>query len=139
MLLQDVRYALRSLWNSRGFAVVAILCLGFGIGANTTTFSILDGVLLKPFPYQDADRLVVLGVQNRTLNSQSGSLSYLDFRDWQEQTKAFEAIGGIQGRSLTISDGGEPERYQGGLVSANLFPLLGAQPVLGHGFSPEDD
>ena len=61
VLFQDVRYALRSLWHSKAFATVAILCLGFGIGLNTTIFSIIDGVLLKPYPYSDPDRIVVLG------------------------------------------------------------------------------
>ena len=61
MLLADVRYALRRLWHSKGFAIVAVLCLGFGIGVNTTIFSIVDGVLLKPFPYADPDRLIAIG------------------------------------------------------------------------------
>jgi len=139
MLLQDIRYTLRSLWHSRGFAIVAILCLGFGIGANTTTFSILDGVLLKPFPYQDPDRLVILGMRNEPLEVVNSGVSYLDLRDWQAETKTLEAIGGVQGRSLTISDGGEPERYVGALITANLFPLLGIQPVAGRGFSAEHD
>jgi putative ABC transport system permease protein len=138
MLLQDIRYSLRSLWHSRGFATVAILCLGFGIGANTTTFSILDGVLLKPFPYTDPERIVVLGVRNES-GDEIDAMSYLDVRSYQDETKSFEAIGGFQGRSLTVSDGGDPERYSGGLVTANLFPLLGVQPVLGTGFTAGQD
>ena len=62
MLFQDVRYALRSLWYSKGFAITAILCLGFGIGLNSTIFSIVDGVLLKPFPYNEPDRIVVVSI-----------------------------------------------------------------------------
>ena len=65
MLIQDLRYAVRSLWHSKGFATVAILCLGFGIGLNTAIFSIVDGVMLKPYPYTDPDRIVVLGEQNQ--------------------------------------------------------------------------
>jgi putative ABC transport system permease protein len=65
MLMQDIRYAARSLWKSKGFATVAILCVGFGIGLNTTIFSIVDGVLLQPYPYPDPDRILVLGEQNR--------------------------------------------------------------------------
>ena len=83
MLMQDIRYAARSLWNSKGFATVAILCLGFGIGLNTTIFSIVDGVLLQPYPYPDPDRILVLGEQNRKADDRSG-LSFQDLRDWKD-------------------------------------------------------
>ncbi len=139
MLLQDIRYALRNLWHSKGFATVAILCLGFGIGLNATIFSLIDGVLLKPYPYTDPDRILVVGEQNQRTDSQEG-LSYLDMRDWKEANSVFTTIAGVAGRSLTISDrGGEPERYLGAGVSWDLFPLLGTSPILGHGFTVEDD
>ena len=73
MRLQDVRYAIRSLWQSKGFAAVAILCLGFGIGLNTTIFSIVDGVLLQPYPYTDPDRILVLGAKNQRRMTRQGS------------------------------------------------------------------
>ncbi len=139
MLLQDIRYALRNLWHSKGFATVAILCLGFGIGLNATIFSVIDGVLLKPYPYTDPDRILVVGEQNQRTDSQSG-LSYLDMRDWKEANSVFTTIAALAGRSLTISDrGGEPERYLGAAVSWDLFPLLGTSPILGKGFTVEDD
>jgi putative ABC transport system permease protein len=139
VLLRDIRYALRNLWHSKGFATVAILCLGFGIGLNATIFSVIDGVLLKPYPYTDPDRILVVGEENQRTDSQSG-LSYLDMRDWKEANSVFTTIAGVAGRSLTISDrGGEPERYLGAAVSWDLFPLLGTSPILGHGFSVEDD
>ena len=139
MLLQDIRYAFRNLWNSKGFATVAILCLGFGIGLNATIFSVIDGVLLKPYPYTDPDRILVVGEQNQRTGSQSG-LSYLDMRDWKEANSVFTTIAAVAGRSLTISDrGGEPERYLGAAVSWDLFPLLGTSPILGRGFMVEDD
>jgi putative ABC transport system permease protein len=139
VLLQDIRYALRNLWHSKGFATVALLCLGFGIGLNATIFSVIDGVLLKPYPYTDPDRLLVVGEQNQRTDSQSG-LSYLDMRDWKEANSVFTTIAGVAGRSLTISDrGGEPERYLGAAVSWDLFPLLGTSPILGKGFTVEDD
>jgi putative ABC transport system permease protein len=139
MLLQDIRYALRSLWHSKGFAIVAILCLGFGIGANTTIFSIADGVLLKPFPYADPERLVSIGeIEERSDNDPS--LSYLDLRDWKEANTVFASIGATQFRSLTLIDGaGEPERYIGAAISWDMFPTIGVSPAVGHGFTAEDD
>ena len=139
MILQDVRYAVRTLWNSKAFATVAILCLGFGIGLNTTIFSIIDGVLLKPYPYSDPDRILVLGEKNQRTGDESG-LSYLDMRDWKEATTAFATIAASLGSAMTISDGGaEPERHLGAAVSWDLFPLLGTSPILGRGFTAADD
>ncbi len=139
MLLKDVRYTLRSLWHAKGFATVAILCLGFGIGLNTTIFSIVDGVLLKPFPYEDPDRIVILSSANQQARVVNGGISYLDLQDLGRQSTTLARIAAVQGRSLTISDGGEPERYIGAAISWDLFPLLGVAPILGQGFTAEHD
>ena len=139
MLFQDVRYALRSLWYSKGFAITAILCLGFGIGLNSTIFSIVDGVLLKPFPYNDPDRIVVPAMHNRPLDISEGSFSYLDYRDLKAAASSYATVAVVTYRSLTISDGGEPERFQGGLVSWDLFSMLGVAPILGQPFGPAHD
>jgi predicted permease len=139
MLLKDARYALRSLWHSKGFTLVAVLCLGFGIGLNTTIFSIVDGVLLKPFPYDDPDRIVILSSSNQKNGVVNGGMSHLDLDDLRRQSSALTRIGSVSGRSLTISDGGEPERYIGAAISWELFPLLGVAPILGQGFAPEHD
>src|SRR5205085_12002011 len=103
MLLQDIKYAVRGLWQSKGFAIVAILCLGFGIGVNTTIFSVMDGVLLKPYPYPDPDRLLVLGERNVRGGGNAG-LSYLDMKDWKAATSTFSTIAGVCGRNLIVSD-----------------------------------
>src|SRR3954469_15932943 len=138
MLFQDVRYALRNLSRSKGFAAVAILCLGFGVGLNATIFSLIDGVLLKPYPYSDPDRILVVGQQRR--NTDEAGLSYLDMRDWKEANSVFTTIAAVSGRSLTVADGnGEPERYLGAGVSWDLFPLLGTHPIRGRDFTPEED
>ncbi len=140
MLLQDVRFALRSLRRSPGFAAVALLCLGLGIGVTSTIFSMIDGIILKPMPYADPERLVVPVGVNRPQDIERSSISYLDFTDWRAQASSFAGIGGVQGRSLTVSDGsGEPQRYLGALVSWDLFPLLGVAPVLGSGFTAAHD
>src|SRR4051794_8230042 len=138
MLFQDVRYALRNLSRSKGFAAVAILCLGFGVGLNATIFSLIDGVLLKPYPYSDPDCILVVGQQRR--NTDEAGLSYLDMRDWKEANSVFTTIAAVSGRSLTVADGsGEPERYLGAGVSWDLFPLLGTHPIRGRDFTPEED
>ena len=139
MLIQDVRYALRNLSRSKGFTTVAILCLGFGIGLNATIFSLIDGVLLKPYPYTDPDRILVVGEQKPKTNDEAG-LSYLDMRDWKETNSVFSTITAVSGRSLTISDGqGEPERYLGAGISWDLFPMLGTHPIRGRDFNAQDD
>jgi putative ABC transport system permease protein len=139
VLGQDVRYAIRQLWQSKGFTVVAALCLGLGIGLNTTIFSIVDGVLLKPFPYAEPDRLMPVMAVNDRLGVTGSGLSYADLRDFRAATSQFVSFGASQGRSLTVSDGGEPERYSGAIVSWDLFPTLGLAPVAGRGFSADDD
>jgi putative ABC transport system permease protein len=139
VILQDVRYALRSLWRSKGFAATAILCLGFGIGVNATLFSVMDGVLLKPYPYTDPDRILVVGEKYEKSDGTAG-LSFLDMRDWNEANSVFTTIAGTAGRSFAVSDSGaEPSRYLGAGISWDLFPLLGTAPILGHGFSKDDD
>ncbi len=139
MFLQDVRYSLRILWQSKAFAIVAILCLGFGIGLNTTIFSIVDGVLLQPYPYPEPDRLLVIGEQNQRVGNLSG-LSYLDMKDWKTSERGFSNIVGVSTRSMTVSDPGrEPERFAGAGVSWDLFKELGTPPALGQSFRPEND
>ena len=95
------------------FATVAILCLGFGVGLNATIFSLIDGVLLKPYPYTEPDRLLIVGEQRPRAGGEAG-ISYLDMRDWKEANSVFTTIAGVSGRSLTIADSSnEPERYLG--------------------------
>jgi putative ABC transport system permease protein len=139
MLRQDIRYAFRSLWHGKGFASVAILCLGLGIGLNTTIFSIVDGVLLQPYPYTAPDRILVIGEQNPSTHSRSG-LSYLDLHDWKEANSAFVTIAASEARALSVADAGEePQRELGAAISWDLFPMLGTSSLLGRGFTLADD
>ena len=138
-LFQDSRYAVRSLWHSKGFAAVAILCLGLGIGVNTTIFSIIDGILLKPYPFEDPDRILVLGTV-KPKDGQEDDLSFPDLRDWQAANTSFSSMGAIAFWSLTVADGaGEPDRYAGARASWNMFRLLGVRPLLGRDFVEADD
>ena len=140
MLLRDIRYALRSLWASRAFTTVAVLCLAFGIGLNTTIFSIVDGVLLKPYPYKDSERILVIRGANDKRGINESSISSLDAVDLGASTKAFSELAEVQFRNLTISDtGAEPERFLGAAISWNLFPLLGVAPIRGQGFTQAMD
>jgi len=139
MFWQDLRYALRSLWSQRGFAVVVVLCLGAGIGVNATIFSVVDGVLIQPFPYAQPDRLVVVYGTNRDADIDEAGFSHLDLQDWRAQSSRLQSIASTTGRSLTLSDGGEPTRYVGAAVSWDLFPMLGITPIKGRHFGAADD
>jgi putative ABC transport system permease protein len=136
----DIRYALRGLWRSKGFAVTAVACLALGVGLNTTIFSIVDGVLLKPLPFRDPDRLIVLGERKPSTGELDG-LSYPTLLDWRAASTTLASIEVSLGRSFNLSnDGeGETERLVGSGVSWNLFPDLGVSPMLGRQFSAADD
>ena len=139
-MFHDLRYAFRALAANPGFTVVAVLCLALGIGVNGAIFSVVDGVLLQPFPFPDAGRLVVLNGTNPKQRINRSTVSFADLKDWREQTTAFSGLAAFQVRSLTIVDGGtEPERYRGAAVTFNLFTLLGTPPALGRDFGPDDD
>lgn len=140
MFTQDVRYAVRSLLGSPGFTAVAVACLALGIGVNSTIFSVVDGVILNPYPYPDADRIIVIHSYNQRLGVVRQSPSYQDFKDFRDNNSTLEVIAAFTTRSLTIADAGrEPERLEGAAVSASLFGLIGERPALGRDFRPDDD
>ncbi|HEY6219864.1 MAG TPA: ABC transporter permease [Gemmatimonadaceae bacterium] len=137
-LLQDIRYAARTLRANPTFTVIAVLCLSLGIATNTTLFSCFDAIVLRPFPARDPSQLVELSDWNPKNNNRFG-ISWLNLADWREQTKSFTGIGAYSGRSLAITEGEEPARLNGMMVTWNLFPLLGIQPQLGRGFREDED
>jgi putative ABC transport system permease protein len=140
MLLQDVRYAWRSLTQSPTFTAIAVACLALGIGINTTIFSVVDGVMLQPYPYHDAAHITVLSGRNQRLHINHAGISYPDYKDLRDQTTTAASLAAFGRRSLTISDGAsEPTRYEGSTITWNLFDLLGQPPALGRNFGPEDD
>ena len=140
MLFQDVRFALRTLRQHPGFTALAVTCLALGIGVNASIFSVVDGVLLQPYPYPDASRIIVLNSTNLKQKINRAGVSYADFKDWRDQNTTLSAIAAFTGRSLTIADGrSDPERFLGASVSSNLFSLLGTPPALGRDFGPDDD
>jgi len=137
-LLQDIRCAARSWRKSPGLAVAAILTLALGIGANTAIFSVLEGVVLKPLPYPEPDRLVAVFLFNRTLNYAT-YLSYPDFLDWRRDSRSFEQIAAFAGQSYDLTNPGTAEHVDGKEVSSNYFSTLGVNLALGRDFSPEED
>ena len=138
-LLQDVRFAVRTLRKSPGFTFLAVLCLALGIGVNTTIFSVVNAMLLRPFPFAEPERLVALQDTQLRNGIDDASLSYKNFLDWREQNTVFAQVAGYDWRSLALSDGDQPERLEGSAITWDLFPMLGVRPALGRGFREEED
>jgi putative ABC transport system permease protein len=120
-----------------GFTLIAILALALGIGANTAIFSVVNGVLLRPLPYEDPDRLVRLGEWSQQVPGMS--IAYPNLLDWREQNHVFTAIAATRFNSYNLTGVDEPERLLGREVSANFFEVLGVKPALGRTFLPEED
>jgi putative ABC transport system permease protein len=139
ILMQDIRYALRSLRKNSGFTTVAILTLALGIGANTTIFSVVNGVLLKPLPYPDPDRLVTLWETHPTWGPFL-TVAPANFYDWRQQSTSFSRMAALDPYPDFILTGrGEPRRLAGAAVTADFFPLLGVNMALGRSFRATED
>ncbi|HKS65899.1 MAG TPA: ABC transporter permease [Candidatus Acidoferrales bacterium] len=137
-LLQDARYALRTLRKSPGFTAIAVLTLALGIGANTAIFSIVYAVLLKPLPYPHADELVSLTMAEPREGIPSNGTSYDNFREWSAQNHVFTALAGIQSHDLTLNGLGEPASVETAVVTPEMFRLLGVKPLLGRTLLADD-
>jgi predicted permease len=132
---RDVAFSLRSLRRSPAFTLVAVLCLGLGIGANAAIFSVLNAVLLRPLPYAEPERLV-RAYETFSGGSRRGSVSFANFLDWREQGSGFERLAGWAEGSFTLQGaGGEPEQIPVIAGTADLFPLLGVRPLAGRVFN----
>jgi len=136
-LLQDLRYGLRMVAKNPGFSFVTILTLAIGIGANTAMFSVVDSILLRPLPYPDSDRLVV--VWEKPPGFERNVVSAANFLDWRDQNHVFENLAATTFRSFNLTGKDQPERIQGMRVSWDFFELLGMKPVSGRAFVPDDD
>ena len=137
--MNELRYALRQMKNSPGFAAVVIVTLALGIGANTTVFSIVDAVLLRPLPFAQPERLVE--VQSREGNKTfiGGAVSYPDFFDWRAQNHSFAGLMSYHDDSATLTGTERAVHLDGEVVSWEMLPLLGVRPEQGQGFRPEDE
>ncbi len=136
---QDLRFGLRMLRKNPGFSFIAILTLALGIGASTTIFSFFNGVLLRPLPYAEPERLVVLDEFAVRSGSESLGVSYPNYLDWRTQNQVFTEIGGYHNITFTLTGAGEATELAGAMASHGLFQLLGVPPLLGRTFTPEED
>lgn len=137
--LQDLKYAVRMFLKQPAFTIIAILTLAVGIGANTTIFSVVNSILLRPLPYREPDRLAMVWMNNARINISEDWHSYPNYEDYRNNTSTFEDIALFNNRSFTITGDGEPERVRGAVASSNLFPLLGVGAMMGRTFIPEED
>jgi len=136
---QDTCFAFRSLRRNVFFAAVAVLTLALGIAANSAMFSVIDAILLRPLPYTDPDRLVLVWTADPARNIHEGATSYLTLNDWRRANKSFADLAFWRERAGNITGGGVPERVVGVLASSNLFELLGIPPVVGRTFTADEE
>jgi putative ABC transport system permease protein len=138
-LWQDLRYGARMLVRNPGFTLIAVITLALGIGANTAIFSVVNAVLLRPLPFNDPERVVM--VWNRGAKAAGGDrtpLAVADLLDWRAQSRSFAEIGAFQNITFSYTGGDSPERVQAAGVTANFFSLLGVEAKLGRAFSPDE-
>ena len=138
-LLQDLRHGARLLIRSPGFSLVAIVALAIGIGANTAIFSVTNALLLRPLPYKNADRQVILWNTSPGLGITEDWFSTAQYFDIRNGQQSFEDVAIAIGANANLTGDGDPERVGTIRVSSNLLPMLGARPLLGDLFGPDDD
>src|SRR5215468_2892101 len=138
-LFKDIKYGFRILLKRPGFTVVAVLALALGIGANTAIFSLVNAVVLRPLPYRQSERLVQWSWQFE--DSEIGAVTALEFDFWKDHSTSFDAVFGYSGISsgFNLAGGPDARRVHGVQVSEAFFRVLGTEPVLGRGFTREED
>jgi hypothetical protein len=137
-LLQDVRYALKQLRKNLGFTAVAVVTLALGIGANTTVFSATDAVLLKPLPYKDSNRLVMIWEQNPHRGWLENIVSVANYLDWRQQNHVFSDLAAFEAISFSLAGNGAPQEIPALRATSSLFSVLGVRPLRGRVFLPEE-
>ena len=136
-LLQDVRYAVRTLLKSPGFTLVAVVALALGVGANTAIFSVVNAVLLRPLQYPNAERVVA--IQELSPEGRRVQSTPANFLDWRAQATVFEQMAAIFTRPANLAVGDEAERVDFAMTSAAFFEVFGARPRAGRFFLPEEE
>jgi putative ABC transport system permease protein len=138
-LLQDLRFAFRMLARKPGFTIVAVVIMALGIGANTAIFSLVRAVLLRPLPFHEPNRLVMVWEDASFIGFPRNTPAPANYADWKARSEAFEDMAALASRSFNLTGDGEPVKVQGYGVTAEFFPLLGVTPALGRVFLPEED
>src|ERR1044072_1660141 len=138
-LWQDIRYGMHMLMKWPSVSIVATIALALGIGANTAIFSVVNAVLLRPLPFPNSDSLVSLFETDLQRGLQRGTHSYPNFFDLRAQNTSLERVSCYHSSDFILTGRGDPARLQGAVVTADLFPVLGVQPMLGRAFLPNDD
>jgi predicted permease len=138
-LLKDIRYGIRGLLKRPGFTVIALITLALGIGANTAIFSVVNAVLLRPLPFQNPDELVIVWEDATFAGFPRNTPAPANYVDWKTQNQSFADMAASHEISFNLTGDGEPERVSAYAVTANFFPLLGVQPLLGRSFLAEED
>jgi putative ABC transport system permease protein len=138
-LIQDIRYGFRGLWRNPGFAIIASLSLALGIGANTAIFSVVNAALLRPLPFHDPDRLVMVWEDASFAGFPRNTPAPANYADWKTQNQVFEDMGALAVNSFNLTGDGEPEKIDSYEVTANFFSMLGVEPALGRVFLPGED
>src|SRR5271165_5810644 len=138
-LLQDLRYAMRMLAKTPGFATVAIATLALGIGANTAIFTVANTLLLRPLPYAEPDQLVLISATATRLRAQVRSFSFPRFTLLNQHSRSFSGIAAFTNEIFNLTGRGDPEQLLAARVSWNFFDVLGVRPAMGRGFLPDED
>ena len=138
-VIKDIRYGVRGLLKRPGFTAIALITLALGIGANTAIFSVVNAVLLRPLPFQDPEQLVIVWEDATFAGFPHNTPAPANYVDWKNQNQSFVDMAASHETSFNLTGDGEPERVSAYSVTANFFPLLGVQPLLGRSFLAEED
>src|ERR1700730_6170405 len=138
-LIRDARFALRTMARKPGFTAAAVIIIALGIGANTAIFSLVRAVLLRPLPFANPDRLVMVWEDAAYIGFPKNTPAPANYADWKARNEVFEDMAAVTGRDFNLTGDGEPEKVYAYRVTASFFSVLGVEPALGRALAPEDD
>src|SRR3954466_1456603 len=138
-LLHDLRYGVRMLIKNPGFTFAALVTLALGIASSTAIFSVIDGVLLRPLPYPDSEKIMVMDPTMRSTGEAGGANAPANYIDYAAQNDVFSHMAASRGEQASLSDGDRPERVRGTMATSSFFPLFGVAPILGRTLLPSDE
>jgi len=137
-MFSDLRYSLRKLARTPGFSITAVAVLAIGIAANTSIFSVVNAVLLRPLPYREADKLVYLFETSPRSGNRTNVVNGGNFTEWQSRNRSFEAVGAVAASPVNLTGQGEPEQIKAAYITKEVLPILGVSPMLGRNFSNDE-